>query len=82
LDHDEADDKIIAVLSNDFIYGHIREIDELPKVIVERLQHYFSTYKMVEGQEQLIKILNVDGQAKAKKIVQAAIEDYNETFGQ
>jgi inorganic pyrophosphatase len=37
---------------------------------------------MVEGQEQLIKILNVDGQAKAKKIVQAAIEDYNETFGQ
>lgn len=82
LDHDEADDKIIAVLSNDNIYGDIREIDELPEVIVERLQHYFHTYKMIKGQEQLIKILNVDGPVKAKQIVQAAIEDYNEAFGQ
>ncbi len=82
LDHDEADDKIIAVLSNDNIYGDIREIDELPEVIVERLQHYFQTYKMIKGQEQLIKILKVAGQAKAKQIVQAAIEDYNEAFGQ
>jgi inorganic pyrophosphatase len=82
LDHDEADDKIIAVLSNDNIYGDIRELDELPEVIVERLQHYFQTYKMIKGQEQLIKILKVAGQAKAKQIVQAAIEDYNEAFGQ
>lgn len=82
LDHDEADDKIIAVLSNDNIYGDIREIDELPEVIVERLQHYFQTYKMIKGQEQQIKILKVAGQAKAKQIVQAAIEDYNEAFGQ
>ena len=81
LDHDEADDKIIAILENDHIYGHFRDVTELPDVIVERLQHYFSTYKMVEGEEPGIEIIGVFGPEKAKKIVQAAIKDYNDAFG-
>lgn len=81
LDHGEADDKIIAVLSNDNIYGQIHDISELPKVIVERLTHYFHTYKMMPGQEQLIKILNVGGHEKAQRIVEAAMLDYQEEFG-
>lgn len=81
LDHGEADDKIIAVLENDHIYGHIRTLEELPNVIVERLKHYFRTYKMVEGQEPDIKIIGSFGEEKAKKIVNAAIEDYNDAFG-
>ncbi|QRN83133.1 inorganic pyrophosphatase [Chloroflexota bacterium] len=81
LDHKEADDKIIAVLSNDNIYGQIQDISELPEIIVERLTHYFHTYKMLPGQEQLIKILNVGGHEKAQKIVEAAMLDYQEEFG-
>ena len=81
LDHEEADDKIIAVLENDHIYGHIQNIDELPDVIVERLKHYFRTYKMVEGEEHTIEIIGTYGPEKAKKIIQAAIEDYNDAFG-
>lgn len=81
LDHGEADDKIIAVLENDHIYGHIRTLEELPNMIVERLEHYFRTYKMVEGQEPEIKIIGSYGEEKAKKIVNAAIEDYNDAFG-
>lgn len=81
IDHGEADDKIIAVLENDHIYGHTRTLEELPNVIVERLKHYFRTYKMVEGQEPDLKIIGSYGQEKAKKIVNAAIEDYNDAFG-
>ncbi len=81
LDHDEADDKIVAVLENDHIYGHIRSIEELPDVIVERLKHYFRTYKMVEGEEHTIDIIGTYGPEKARKIIQAAIEDYNDAFG-
>jgi inorganic pyrophosphatase len=81
LDHGEADDKIIAVLENDHIYGHIQDIQDLPSVLVERLKHYFRTYKMVEGQKANIEILDVSGPAKAKMIVNAAIEDYNDAFG-
>jgi len=82
LDHGEADDKIIAVLANDHIYGDIRDIKDLPDVIVERLKHYFLTYKMVEGKEPDIKIIGVSGPNKAKKIVTAAIKDYQNAFGQ
>ncbi len=81
LDHGEADDKIIAVLENDHIYGHVKDLEQLPRVIVERLKHYFRTYKMVEGQEAEIEILNASGAEKARKIVQAAIDDYDEAFG-
>lgn len=81
LDYDEADDKIIAVLENDLIYGQIRDIAELPEVITERLQHYFRTYKMIEGQKPGIEILTVSGPEKAKKIILAAMEDYNNAYG-
>ncbi|MBW6466753.1 MAG: inorganic pyrophosphatase [Brevefilum sp.] len=81
LDHGEADDKIIAVLENDHIYGHVRSIEELPDVIVERLKHYFRTYKMVEGREANMEIIGSFGAEKAKKVVKAAIEDYNDAFG-
>jgi inorganic pyrophosphatase len=81
IDHGEADDKIIAVLENDHIYGHIRSLEHLPNVIVERLKHYFRTYKMVEGKEASIKIIGSFGAEKAKKIVNASIDDYNDAFG-
>ncbi len=81
LDHEEADDKIIAILSKDNIYGQIRDIEELPPAIIERLTHYFHTYKMLPGQEQMIKILSVAGHEKAQKIVEAAMLDYQDNFG-
>ncbi len=82
VDHDEADDKVIAVLENDLIYGQVRDISELPKVLVERMQHYFKTYKMIPGQEPAIELINVSGSEKAKMIVEAAIKDYQDTFGE
>lgn len=81
LDHGEADDKIIAVLEKDHIYGDINDIQDVPEVIIERLEHYFRTYKMVEDQEPGIEIIDVFDAEKAKKIIQAAMQDYNETFG-
>lgn len=81
LDHDEADDKIIAILENDLVYGHVRDIEELPKVLVERMQHYFKTYKMIPGQKPGIELIGTSGHEKAKKIVNAAIQDYDDAFG-
>ena len=81
LDHNEADDKIIAVLENDHVYGHIRDVSELPEVIVERITHYFRTYKMVKGEEPKIEIIGVSDHNKAQQIVDAAIQDYQDAFG-
>ena len=45
LDKNEADDKIIAVLKHDATYSIYNDISELPHVVIDRLRHYFLTYK-------------------------------------
>src|SRR5688500_18137330 len=76
LDRGEADDKIIAVLENDFIWGNARDIADLPQILVERLRHYFSTYKLVSGQESPIVIQDTYGVEQAEKVINAAMLDY------
>ena len=49
-DGGEADDKIIAVLENDNVWGKAESINDVPPILIERLRHYFATYKMVPGQ--------------------------------
>ncbi|MBV9495854.1 MAG: inorganic pyrophosphatase, partial [Acidobacteria bacterium] len=50
LDRGEADDKIIAVLQGDYMWGEATSIEDVPQVLIERLAHYFSTYKLVPGE--------------------------------
>jgi inorganic pyrophosphatase len=76
LDRGEADDKIIAVLENDLIWGDVIDVAELPQILVERLRHYFSTYKLVSGQEPPIVIRGTYGREDAVRVIAAAIEDY------
>lgn len=81
VDGDEADDKIVGVLDKDFIWGGAREITDLPPVLIERLEHYFLTYKMVPGQKTNAHIEKIYGRRHALKVVGAAMEDYAEKFG-
>jgi inorganic pyrophosphatase len=76
LDRGEADDKIIAVLENDLIWGAAEDVAELPQILIERLRHYFSTYKLVSGQEPPIVIQNTYGRDAAARVIEASIEDY------
>ena len=80
IDREEADDKIISVLENDFIWGAARNITDLPPVLIERLQHYFLTYKFVPGQPTQAKISKVYGRSHALRVVRAAIADYSAHF--
>ena len=80
IDGGEADDKIISVLVGDHVWGEARDIADVPPVLVERLQHYFLTYKLVPGQRRRVKISKVYGQAHARKVVRAAIADYDAAF--
>lgn len=77
LDHDQADDKIIAVLQNDAVYGHITDIDQLPKEITRRLIHYFTTYKDIPGDPQKrMQFISLYDAKTAKDIIRASMEDY------
>lgn len=81
VDAREADDKIVAVLDNDWVYGAARDVEDLPPVLVERLEHYFLTYKLVPGERPTARIDKVYGRAHAEKVVRAAMDDYRESFG-
>ncbi len=80
VDGEEADDKIIGVLENDLIWGDAREVSDLPHVLVERLEHYFLTYKLVPGQAAKASIEKVYGRKHALRVVRAALADYKEKF--
>jgi len=82
VDKDEADDKIIAILENDAFWGEVRDIAELPEILIERLRHYFATYKLIPGSPTThVSIESVYGAEHAFEVVQAAIQDYEEVFG-
>ena len=80
IDAGEADDKIISVLDNDHVWGRARDVSDVPSVLVERLQHYFLTYKLVPGQRVRARIAKVYGRAHAFKVVRAAMADYDDNF--
>ena len=87
IDHEEADDKIIAVLKGDVTYGHIREAADLPAPLVDRLKHYFLTYKRPPGatdrcDENIedIAVTHVYGRAEACEVIERSREDYQELF--
>ena len=81
LDGGEADDKIIAVLENDPIWASVDDISDLPSALVERMRHYFMTYKLMPGEDNKVSIGEEYGYEKAKAVIQASIEDYENEFG-
>ena len=81
IDGGEADDKIIAVLENDRFWQSAADISDLPDVLVDRLRHYFCTYKMEPGGESQMWIASVYGRDQALQVVRAAMEDYDEMYG-
>lgn len=80
IDNDESDDKIVGVLQNDSFWQHVTDIDELPSALVERLRHYFATYKLLPGEEDPVVMKETYDRAHALKVIEAAIQDYDETF--
>lgn len=80
IDNGEADDKIIAILRDDPVFGHIREIEDVPEVLVGRLMHYFTTYKLRPGSQESVSVGEPYDRAHAEQVVTAALDDYLESF--
>lgn len=79
LDNNQADDKIIAVLKNDAVYGEYSDLNELPVEIVRRLIHYFTTYKDIPGETNLrMKFVSIYGADVAKDVIRRSMEDYDD----
>ena len=80
IDGNESDDKIIAVLNNDAVYGNYKDITDCPNLILDRLKHYFLTYKDLPGNKANTEITHTFGIDEAYEIIKKSMEDYNERF--
>ena len=95
IDDDQADDKIVAVLEGDITFGKIEDLGELPRPVVERLEHYFLTYKLaidagalasgtraapVAARQTEVEIAGVFGRDEAREVIERGLADYRERF--
>ena len=82
LDGDEADDKVLAVLENDLVFGAMEDVAQVPGGLVDRLRHYFLSYKQIPGAgPRKVQIAEVYGRAEAVEVIRRSIDDYREKFG-
>ena len=85
-DGNEADDKILAVLCDDPAYGAFRTIADCPRSLVERLRHYFLTYKDMPGQNgqgqtpRRVEITDIYDADEARHIIALSQADYQASF--
>lgn len=82
IDHGEVDDKIIAVLKDDATYGAFTDISQVPKSVIDSLEHYFLTYKEIpKDNEQLkVEIAEVYGKEAALQVIEAGDKDYTVNY--
>ncbi len=81
LDGDEADDKIVAVMKGDEFYRQWRDISDCPESYINRLKHYFLTYKNLPHEESVCQITEVYGREEAQAVINLALADYHDQFG-
>lgn len=83
IDGGEADDKIVAVLEGDSVYGHYNDISECPEPVINRLMHYFLTYKEIPGPnaKKKVEITDTYGREDALEVVRRSCNDYQKKYG-
>ncbi|MDR4482528.1 MAG: inorganic diphosphatase [Nitrospirales bacterium] len=82
IDGEEADDKIVAVLKGDALHEQWTDIKACPVHFVERLMHYFLTYKDAPGsQKKNCEITHVYGCEEAHEVIRRSQQDYAAKYG-
>ena len=75
-DNAGMDEKILAVPAKRLhpFWDEVEEYTDLPKILIEQIQHFFEHYKDLE-QGKWVKIMGWEGKAKAEELILAGIEN-------
>jgi inorganic pyrophosphatase len=77
IDKGEADDKIIAIMKGDEVYAGWRDITDCSPAVIDRLKHYFLTYKNIPGASvPTCEITQIYGRDEAYEVINRSREDY------
>ncbi len=80
IDKGEADDKIFAVLKGDEVFGNWKDITDCNAAIIDRLKHYFLTYKNLPAEKPTCEITNIYSRDEAYEVIKRSREDYKNKF--
>ncbi len=78
IDSEQNDEKIIAIAKKDPFLNMYKDISELPNHISSEIMHFFEVYKQLENKQTVVE--KVLGREDAERIIQKAIDNYNEKF--
>lgn len=82
IDNNEADDKIIAVMKGDSVYGGWKDISDCPEQLIDRLRHYFLTYKeSPDKHRKEVEITHVYNKEEAQEVIRRSYDDYLGLYG-
>jgi inorganic pyrophosphatase len=82
IDGDQADDKIIAVLHDDVSFGGVHDLEDCPRGVVDRLEHYFLSYKQrPDAPSRKVHIPERYDRTEAIEVLARSSDDYRAKFG-
>jgi len=78
IDGGEADDKVIAVPTDDPRWNHAQDLEDLNKHTIKEIQHFFETYKKLQNKE--VQVTGFKGAAEAQVAFERSRKLYQEKF--
>ncbi|MEK7086283.1 MAG: inorganic diphosphatase [Patescibacteria group bacterium] len=76
IDDGDADDKIIAVPTDDKRWDDVQDISDINKHTLREFVHFFETYKQLKGKPSPVEINGYEGADKAKEAFERARQMY------
>jgi inorganic pyrophosphatase len=81
IDQNQADDKIIAIMKGDEVYGGWKDITNVNEAILMRLKHYFLTYKKGPNDtDNRVQIDAIYGKDEAYEVIRRSQTDYQNKY--
>jgi inorganic pyrophosphatase len=79
LDRGEPDDKILGVPLHDPYHQEYFDIADIPQHMLKEVEHFFRTYKDLEGKR--VEIIGWGKSEEAMRIIDESIQRYKVTYG-
>ena len=78
IDKNQPDYKILAVPANDPNFGHLKVFTDIPEHFLREVEHFFMTYKQLEGTQ--VESIGWVGTDEAKAAIERSITMYRTSF--
>jgi len=79
LDLGEPDDKILSVPLHDPYHQEYFDIADIPQHMLKEVEHFFRTYKDLEGKR--VEIIGWGKSEEAMRIIAESVDRYQATYG-